>query len=185
MKKLLTIFAILLASATAQAGLILHISPDGATGTRWEFTGSTIVNFDGGNNSFWGENSGSLANVDSGSHNILTGGGTLFSTSSGTHTVENVWASTHTFDGVSPRVGFLDWSAGDVLSWSGDLTSTLLFANLNIGSISTNNILGGDITEALTITVSNTAMAAVPSPSTVAIFALGIMGLATRKFMKQ
>ena len=182
MKKLFIMIVILLASATAQAGLILHISPDGATGTRWEFIGSTTAVSSSSNNSFWGESSGTLANTYSGSHSILTGSGTLFSSSGGTHNVINLWASEHTFDGIAPRVSGISWTAGDILSWSGDLTSDLLFANLNLGTITTHSILGTTLSESLTITVSNSAMRTIPEPSTIAILALGIMALASRRF---
>lgn len=184
MRKLLIIIAVLLTSITAHAGLVLHISPDGATGTRWEFSGSTVAVSSGSNNSFWGEGSGTLESTNSGSHSILTGSGTLSSTSGGTQNVINVWASTHNFDGIAPRVGTISWNAGDVLSWNGNLTSDLLFADFNLGSISTNNILGTNILESLTITVSNTRMNTVPEPATMMLFSLCIAGFAFSKRRK-
>ncbi|MES9937143.1 MAG: hypothetical protein ABW153_11920 [Sedimenticola sp.] len=179
MKNIFAFIALLTLSATTQAGLILHISPDGTGGTRWQFEGSTTVLSSGGNNSFWGENSGTLSNTYNASHSITSGSGTLSSTSGGTASVINVWASEHTYDGVSPRVSYITWGAGDVLSWFGDLTSTLPFSGLNLGTVVADNIgFYHDISEPLTITVSRTALGEeLPVPAPLALLGLGLIAL--------
>jgi hypothetical protein len=184
MKNFFTIIVLLAMSAAAQAGLILHISPDGSGGTRWQFEGSTTVLSSGGSNSFWGDNSGSLSNAYNASHGITSGSGTLSSTSFGSANVINVWASQHTYDGVSPRVSSISWSAGDLLSWLGDVTSNLPFSGLNLGTVVAGNIgFYHNISEPLTITVSRTALAAVPAPAPLALLGLGLaaLGFSRRK----
>jgi hypothetical protein len=71
-EKKFLIIALFVLSAASQAKLILHISPDGPTGTRWEFTGFTTVDSAGSTNSFWGQDSRSLSNTFGGSHSIAS-----------------------------------------------------------------------------------------------------------------
>ena len=191
MKNLFAIIVLLSVSAFAQAGLILHISEDISGGTRWEFSGSTTALTSGNSNSFWGYNSGTLAPSYQGSASILSGSGFLSSTSFGQANVINTWASSHTFAGISPRVSSITWSAGDVLSWSGDLVSTTSFASLNLGSITTNRINHSsvdNITESLTITIANTSMSQqVPEPSILVLMGFSLLGLfgVNRRKIKQ
>ena len=180
MKNIFAVVLLLLVSTTAQAGLILHISPDGTGGTRWQFSGSSVVLSSSSSNSFWGEGSGTLSNTQNGSYGITSGSGTLFSTSFGFANVINVWASQHFYDGVSPRTSFISWNSGDTISWFGDLTSNLLFSGLNLGSVTSFKILDNvDLSESLTITVSNTAMGIdeVPAPAPLILLGLGLVAL--------
>ena len=176
---------ILFVSCFANAGLILHISLDEntGTGTRWQLTGSAIAvsTSDNYKNSFWGVNIEDMVNSSSRAQSILTGGATLSSTSGGTQNVVDVWSSSNN---LAPRVNYINWEAGDVLSWDGDFTSTLYFSTLRIGTYSTYEIGGTTLLDSLTIIVSNTPMVEVPEPSTLAIFALVLMGLASRRFKK-
>lgn len=191
MRTLFVSIILLTMSTMAQAGLILHISPDGISGTRWQFEGSTTaLSSDTSINSFWGENSGSLVNTFAGSYGITSGSGTMFSTSSGTHSVIDVWASTHSYAGLSPRVAYgappLSFVSGDVLSWLGDLTSDLPFASLNLGTVVADNIYGGKaISDFISITVSSAALGQgeVPAPAPLALLVLGLaaIGFTRRK----
>jgi hypothetical protein len=186
MKKMLAVFALLTVSTFAQAGLILHISEDISGGTRWQFSGSTTALTSGSQNSFWGFESGTLVPTAFGDGTIVSGSGFLASTSFGEAAVLATWASFHTFDGVAPMVSNISWDAGDVLSWSGDLVSTTNFSDFVPGTVSTKRInfaSDDNISDFLTITVASSV--SVPEPSTLAIFALGMIGLASRRLKKQ
>lgn len=176
---------LLIASATtAHANLILHVSPDG-TGTRWQFSGSAVTSTSGGSNSFWGENSGSLVNTFSGSYGILTGTGSMGSTSDPSNSINTSWASGHTFDGLSVRNGSISWLAGDTLFWDGDITTALPFAHLNVGSLTTTTLRHANLSSgALMITVSNSALTVPESGATLALFGLALAGLGLgRRFL--
>lgn len=179
MKNIISAIVLFVVSAAAQAGLLLHVSPDGLGGTRWQFEGSTTALASSSVNSFWGEGSGTLVASQVGSYGITFGGGTLSSTSGGTLAVADVWASQHTYDGLAPRVASsLSWLAGDILSWSGDLLSDLPFSQLILGSVIADNILFGvPLSDTITITVSDHALNGVPEPSSMALLGVAFAGL--------
>ncbi len=179
-KTFLALVAVLLSPMAANADLILHVSPDGA-GTRWQFLGSAVAGAPSNVNSFWGEGTGTLVNAFYGSFDVLTGTGNIGSTSDPVNPVINTWASQHTYDGLSVRVSFGDqvtWNAGDLLFWSGDVTSALPFAGLNLGTIVADNILFGvPLAEGvIRVTVSETALN-VSEPGTLALLGIGLLGL--------
>lgn len=180
MRKIISALALLVASAAAQAGLVLHVSPDGFGGTRWQFEGSTTALAASAVNSFWGEDSGTLVASFVGNRGITSGAGSMSSTSGGTQAIVDVWASQHTYDGLAPRSNGLSWLAGDILSWSGDLMSDLPFAQLIVGTVVADNILFGvPISDTLTITVSRSPLGnPVPVPSSLTLLGLALASFA-------
>jgi hypothetical protein len=194
-KLLNTVFIGLVLSASsivniANAGLILDITNNGSGGTRWIMSGSTIATASGSADSLWAWGISSMVNksTESGCEAILSGGGTMTTTTSGARSIVNVcsWKEyMSVYDRLSPSVDRIEYATGDNVSWEADFTTSLLFSTLNIGSYSTRWLQYSDSSQSLRDDiVINIGVQNVPEPSTLVIFALGIMGLVSRRFKK-
>jgi hypothetical protein len=192
------------AATIAKASLILDISDAGSGTTRWVFNGSTVALADGGANSFWGVNflPNPVAEYPlNGSFplsSILSGSGTLSSTSGGTYGVVDV---AHVYGGnlpgrVTPRVSFgnstFSWLAGDTLSWNGDLITSADISLFISGVYTTSQIIHncdpycpdglGFISDEMVLTIGPGGSPpppppeSVPEPTTTALLALGLLG---------
>jgi len=120
---------------------------------------------------------------------LTSGGGSMFSTTSGNVNIFDV-CSVQNYEGstdlLSARVNNITFNVGDVVSWVGDFTTSVAFASLNQGTYQTKSLYNFDtpqLQDYLTINIGS--VNEVPEPSTLAVFALGLMGLASRKLKKQ
>lgn len=191
LKGLVASFA-LAVSAFANAGLILNISDDGVGGTHCQLSGSTIATSSYSNNSIWAWNIDNMVNtsVSGLCTGLISGGGSMFSTTSGNVNILDACSvadyNGSTNDLLSARVGNISFSVGDVVSWSGDFTTSVSLSSLNQGIYQTKSLYPNStpqLQDYLTINIGSAIN--VPEPSTLAIFALGLMGLASRKFKKR
>ena len=180
--------AFLAAATTTQAGLMLDITDAGGGNTRWVLSGSTVVNHNGRENSFWGRawDNGRIVNSFRGGNSVLSGSGTLSTTSGGTLAVDNVWTSTDLRFEIAPRLSTkILWRTGDTLSWSGDFIVGVDITTLNQGVYKTRNLLNGTVQDDYVLTVGS-SFAAVPEPAAVAIWGLasllGVVLMRRRNF---
>jgi len=158
---------VLSVSGFANAGLILHNS-----GTATTFT---LSNFNEVTFSFSSEfvDTISLANF----------GGGYIHTHAGTLTQSTI----DIFDGTNWLNVFTSSIAVSQANLSTIYTSPITFTGLNISGLRLSSTIFQNqsyhnVNSSMSYTLSGTA---VPEPSTLAIFALGIIGLASRRFKKQ
>ncbi|MBN8446740.1 MAG: PEP-CTERM sorting domain-containing protein [Gammaproteobacteria bacterium] len=190
LKGLLASF-ILSVSGMANAGLILNITDDGFGGTRWQLSGSTIASSTYSQNSIWAWNISNMVNtsVSGLCVGLSSGSGSMFSTTSGTVNIFDVCSVADygsSFDLLSARVGSITFAIGDIVSWTGNFTTSVAFASLNQGTYTTKSLYNfstNQMEDFLTINIGRAP--SVPAPSTVAIFALGLLGLAVRRGHKR
>ena len=185
-KLLIACVAMLVATAgQVQAGLMLSVTDAGGGNTRWVFSGSTVsLHTENSTNSFWGRNwspaSPTPTSTTSGNSAILSGSGSFFSTTSGTHAATDVWTQNTFTTQIGPRFSFVSWNIGDTLSWSGDLIAAVDISTLNAGTYTTNELYDGFISENLVVTIGS-----VPEPTSLAIFGIGALGMVVRHRRKR
>jgi len=172
----LTIFVI----ESATAGLMLSVTDAGGGNTRWVFSGSTTASHSDSVNSFWGRNwsPGNPTNTSSFNSSILSGSGTLTTTSGGTKAVTDVWTQDVFTTQIGPRVGSdLSWASGDTLSWSGDLIAAVDISTLNIGTYTTKELYNGFVSDDLVVKIGS-SFGAVPEPASLIMWGFaGGLGL--------
>ncbi len=191
----LTAGFVLAISSLANAGLIIDFSDIGSdtlvtfSGT-FDYTGLSVSSTE---NAYWrteSEGNGSGQDIIRvGSGNVTwgqNGGTTNFELFSGTFNQVlsdlsgggfGFWNFVGGFDGNYYRP--TDYVSGDVL------LSTGKFIGLNISDLGINNTgIWKTLSNEETVSITLNGATEVPEPSTLVVFALGLMGLASRKFKK-
>ncbi len=140
--------AVVVFATEARATLFMHISEASGGFSRMVFSGSaTLVSGFQSPNSIWVSNDSFAGDPIVGtsfSQGILSGGGTVSSSTSGTYSVVDVYTQS-TF-GFAPRVGAgIHHAAGSVLSWSGDLVAATPFTNFAPGVYTTSTLMFGSL----------------------------------------
>lgn len=165
----------------ANAGLLLNISDDGFGGTRWQLAGSTTAVASYNGNSLWAWQIPNMVNASSGCAGLTSGAGSMFSTTSGTQNVQDVCSIPDynaSIDLLSARVGYISLNIGDVVSWSGDFTTTVALSTLNTGVYTTRtlyNYSSDILSDDLTITIGSAL--GVPEPGMLALLGFSLAGI--------
>jgi len=180
-------------SGFANAGLIININDNGGF-AEFSLSGSDVLTSSGlMYNGFW-ISAGAIPNI------WATPGDNAFQITSGfgSHTfggnnvaINDLWRG-HNSGINSYALGLRGGSpntqlAGTSISISGVFLTNMAFSNFNTGFYTT-SLLGphgskATLRDGITLNIGNQIQ--VPEPSTLAIFALGIMGLVSRRFKKK
>jgi hypothetical protein len=154
------VVTILLSPMAANADLIMNISDLGGGQTRWTFSGDAIALGDGTDDlySFWGQhwNGGTgepIAWAVNQFGTIISGSGEHCTTKVGCKGFDDAIAIGENGggnDAIGPRsLGLgsgLNWSAGDTLSWAGDIVVTgINWSSLNPGTYTTSSTLATEL----------------------------------------
>jgi hypothetical protein len=182
---------ILFANATANAGLILTITDNGSNQTLWEFSGSTLASSPISSAvGFWPEFGypGPIGQYQ-GCGNILSGSGTMYTTNNGTVGITEACIYESGEFTAFKASSLFNWQTNDTLSWSGSIVTDISITHFKSGVYQTkqSRYSNDDVfLDPVVLTIgSQNNITDVPEPSTLAIFALGMIGLASRRFKKQ
>lgn len=180
-------------SSLANAGLIIDIVDNGGF-AEFNISGSDVLTSSGSMaNGFW-VTANTISNlwVNPGDNifNITSGSGS-YTFGNQTFVISTFWQGHNSGNGyaLGLRGGFPNiQSSGTTISVTGSLLSNMAFSNFNAGTyyssfIGHNASSYASLRDGITINVGNSTP--VPEPSTLAIFALGLMGLASRRFKKK
>lgn len=186
---------VLSVSGFANAGLIIDIYDNGAGLTEINLSGSDTVVSGGqsGINGFWVFDN-ALLNLGTNNDTFsILDPLNVFSTSDGNNNnLADVYTEIGSCCSFGLRVSDHSFviNPQDVITISGRILVNKNFSDWNAGTyiysyIGSSGAVGktSNLSEGLTINIGEVSQ--VPEPSTLAIFALGIMGLASRKFKKQ
>jgi len=186
----LALLAVLLSPMAANADLILNITNSGSGNTLWEMTGSTTAIGDQSSaNGFWPQFEGLTAvNTSLGCINIVSGSGTLSTTTSGTRNLNDacVYANSGASDYITPRTSSaFAWSIGDTLTWSGNMVVAAAYSVFNPGTYVTQQSIYQGAVPQFSRVVVNIGPVSVPEPGTLALFGIGLFGVGLTRRRKK
>ena len=186
MKKITAAFGaltLLISSAGVNAGLMMNITDSGGL-AQFSLSGSdSVISGSEGLNGVWvhGATVTSMFAVvpTSTTHNVSSGSGEITNTLMGSANIvglyTDVGGSCCNFGVMNGSGGYL--AVGDIISWSGSFTTDLMYNVFNAGSYYFDTLVSGSfggvgLKDGITINV-----AAIPEPSIIALFGLGLVGI--------
>lgn len=184
---LATLLILTLVAARSEAALIVDISDNGAGLAQFNLSGSaTIVSGTENDNEIWLRiNNWSSYPINALSFSVINSGSFSITT-----TANGTLAGTEFYHGVSDGLGFrvesgFNLDAGDVVSWIGEFVVDRNFSDFAMSSFNS-PFLGyfGDNATLDANTIVRTNTSPVSEPAIIALFGLGLVGMAFRSRTK-